>query len=123
MTSWGPRLLVALSIVVGSAALALHQTPRRAHAFVPAPVPTTFAARCVVRGVEAGAHAQALERRATLHWQRAPFDGAEARRATQLIAEAEVCFRAAGDRDGAQRTASQHRRFVATQHHAELEEP
>ncbi|HEX5655709.1 MAG TPA: hypothetical protein VFX59_00875 [Polyangiales bacterium] len=113
MTSLGPRLLVALSIVVASAAAALHQTPRRAHAYVPAPMPPTFAARCAVHGVEARTHAQALEHRALLHWQRAPFESSEASRALRLIAEAEVCFGAAGDRNGAQRTASRHRRYVA----------
>jgi hypothetical protein len=113
MSSLGPRLLVALSIVVASAAAALHQTPRRAHAYLPAPLPPPFAARCAVRSPDARSHAQALEQRALLRWQRAPFAEAEARRATQLIAEAEVCYRAAGDRDGAQRSASLHRRYAA----------
>lgn len=112
MSALGPRLLVALSIVVASAAAALHQTPRRAHAHLP-PLPPAVAAHCAVRGPDARVHAQALAQRALLHWQRAPFEASEARRATQLIAEAEVCYRAAGDRDGAQRTASMHRRYAA----------
>jgi hypothetical protein len=113
MTALGPRLLVALSIVVASAAAALHQTPRRAHAYLPPSLPPAFAARCAIRGAEARTHAQGLERRAVLHWQRAPFAPSEATRATQLIAEAAVCYGAAGDRDGAQRSASVHRRYAA----------
>jgi hypothetical protein len=113
MSALGPRLLVALSIVVASAAAALHQAPRRAHAFLPPPLPHTFAARCAVRGTQARSHAEALEQRAKLHWQRAPFERGEGTRASQLIAEAEVCYRSAGERVGEQRAATLHRRFVA----------
>jgi hypothetical protein len=113
MTAGGPRVMIVLSLVLASVAAALHQTPRRARAFVPAPRVPAVAARCALRGVQARDHARALEHRSTLRWQRAPFEASEATRASQLIAEAEACYRAAGDRGGAQRAASRHRRYAA----------
>ncbi len=108
----GPRLLVALSIVLAAIAAALHWLPPRAHDEAE-PMPQTFAARCALRGTEAGTHARALEQRARLHGQRAPFELDEGQRATELFAEAEACYRAAGDRSGTQRSASERRRHQA----------
>jgi hypothetical protein len=106
--------MVVGSIVLASAAAALHQSPTRAREpRLKSLALPSFEARCRVQGSGAHAHARALEQGARLHWQRAPFAHAEALRAVQQIAQAEVCYRADGDRARALHAATMQRRYRA----------
>jgi hypothetical protein len=117
--SSGPRWLVACSIVVACAAAGLRHARTHAEALDAAPPAEEvspllpFEARCKVHGEQARLHASALEKLAVARWQRVPFAVGEAPRATQLIAEAEACYRAAGERAREARAATLHRRYRA----------
>lgn len=67
--------------------------------------------RCSVLGEGVLAHAQALEGLADASWERLPFDDEEAPHAVLRAAEAESCYRVAGEREGMQRTAIKLRTF------------
>jgi hypothetical protein len=68
--------------------------------------------RCGAPRERAREHAGELERLARAHWERVPFDEAEAPSACARIDEAERCYQLAEDRQGRARSAALHDEFV-----------
>jgi hypothetical protein len=74
--------------------------------------PVARVERCGAARERAREHARELERLARAHFERVPFDEAEAPSACVSIDEAERCYELAQDREGRARSAALHGAYV-----------
>lgn len=107
------RALVVVVVMLGSAMLALQAArPQAVAADEPdiSPLPAASPV-CRVQGEQARAEARAREQVAHARWERVPFAQREAPHAIAMIAEAESCYAAGGDRAARMRVAAVRRSF------------